>query len=106
MTAIATVNYSAPDQDGHSSVFDGMVFEQDGQPNGQPRDQLIFEAGDGEGVYLAALDLDALREYRGRETMGDAYRKPGAYRRLMSDEQGVPVFGRSDSRRGSMITGR
>ena len=28
MTAIATVNYSAPDQDGHSSVFDGMVFEQ------------------------------------------------------------------------------
>ena len=27
MTAIATVNYSAPDQDGHSSVFDGMVFE-------------------------------------------------------------------------------
>ncbi len=44
MTAIATVNYSAPDQDGHSSVFDGMVFEQNGQPNGRPRDQLVFEA--------------------------------------------------------------
>ena len=29
--------------------------------------------------------------------MGDAYRKPSAYRRLMSDEQGVPVFDRSDS---------
>ena len=43
MTAIATVNYSAPDQDGHSSVVDGMVFEQNGQPNGQPREQLIFE---------------------------------------------------------------
>ena len=104
MTAIATVNYPAPDQDGHSSLFDGMVFEQNGQPNGQPRDQLIFEAGDAEGVYLATLDLDALREYRGRETMGDAYRKPSAYRRLMSDEQGVPVFDRSDSRRGSLIT--
>ncbi|MGD0394060.1 MAG: carbon-nitrogen hydrolase family protein [Acidimicrobiales bacterium] len=100
MTAMATVNYSAPDQDGHSSVFDGMVFES----NGQPRDQLVFEAGDGEGVYLATLNLDALREYRGRETMGDAYRKPSAYRRLMSDEQGVPVFDRSDSRRGSVIT--
>ena len=104
MTAIATVNYSAPDQDGHSSVFDGMVFEQNGQPNGQPRDQLIFEAGDGEDVYLATLNLDALREYRRRETMGDAYRKPSAYRRLMSDEKYVPVFDRSDSRRGSVIT--
>jgi predicted amidohydrolase len=104
MTAIATVNYSAPDQDGHSSVCDGMVYEKNGQPNGQPRDQLIFEAGDGEGVYLATLNLDALREYRGRETMGDAYRKPSAYKRLMSDEQRVPVFDRSDSRRGSAIT--
>ena len=100
MTAIVTVNYSAPDQDGHSSVFDGMIFEQ----NGQPRDQLIFEADDGEGVYLATLNLDALREYRGRETLGDAYRKPSAYRRLMSDEQRVPVFDRSDSRRGSVST--
>ena len=105
MTAIATVNYSAPDQDGHSSVFDGMVYEQNGHPNGQPRDQLLFEAGNGEGVFMATLNLDALREYRGRETMGDAYRKPGAYRRLRSDEQGVPVFDRSDSRRGSVITG-
>ena len=104
MTAIATVNYPAPDQDGHSSVFDGMVFDQHGQPNGQPRDQLVFQAGDGEGVYLAPLDLDALREYRGRETMGDAYRKPGAYRRLMSDERGVPIFDRPDSRRGSVTT--
>ena len=103
MTAIATVNYSAPDQDGHSSVFDGMVWEQQGHPNGQPRDQLILEAGNGEGVYLATLDLDALREYRARETMGDAYRKPSAYRRLMSDEKGLPVFDRSDSRRGSVI---
>jgi 5-aminopentanamidase len=105
MTAIATVNYSAPDQDGHSSVVDGMVFEEDGQPNGQPRDQLIFEAGPGEDVYLATLNLEALREYRGREAMGDAYRKPGAYRRLMSDEHDVPVFYRPDSRRGSVITG-
>ncbi len=104
MTAIATVNYSAPDQDGHSSVFDAMVFEQHGQPNGQPRDQLVFEAGDGEAVYLASLDLEALREYRGRETMGDAYRKPGAYRRLMSGERGVPVFDRSDARRGPVVT--
>ncbi len=104
MTAIATVNYAAPDQDGHSSVFDGMVFEPDGQPNGQPRDQLVLEADGGEGVYLATLSLDALREYRRRETMGDAYRKPTAYRRLLSNEVCVPVFKRPDSRRGSVIT--
>ena len=83
-----------------------MVFEPIGQPNGQPRDQLIFEAGDGEDVYLATLDMEALRGYRGRETMEDVYRKPTAYRRLMSDEQGVPVFDRPDSRRGSVIRGR
>ncbi len=58
-----------------------MVYEQQSHPNGDPRDQLIFEAGDGDGVYLVTLNLDALREYRGRETMGDAYRKPRAYRR-------------------------
>jgi hypothetical protein len=81
-----------------------MIFEENGQPNGQPRDQLVFEAGEGEDVYIATLSLDTLREYRGRETMGDAYRKPIAYRRLMSAEQGVPVFDRSDSRRGSVIT--
>ena len=104
MTAIATVNYAAPDQDGHSSVFDGMVFEKNGQPNGQPRDQLIIEAGDGENTYLATVNLDALREYRGRETMGDAYRKPRAYRRLTSDGRVVPVFERSDSRRGAVLT--
>jgi hypothetical protein len=80
-----------------------ILFE-DHSVKDEPRDQLIFEAGDGEDVYLATLNLDALREYRGRETMGDAYRKPRAYRRLMSDEQGVPVFDRSDSRRGSVIT--
>jgi predicted amidohydrolase len=104
MTAIATVNYSAPDQDGHSSVFDGMVFEQNGQPNGRPREQLILEAGDGEDIYLANVNLAALREYRGRETMGDAYRKPRAYRHLTSDGQVVSVFVRSDSRRGAVVT--
>ena len=103
MTAIATVNYSAPDQDGHSSVFDGMIYETTGHPNGQPREQLIFEAGNAEDVYLATLNLEALREYRARETMGGAYRKPGAYRHLKSDGQGVPVFDRPDSRRGAVV---
>src|ERR1039458_5146467 len=68
MTAIATVNHSAPDQDGHSSVSDGMVFEQNGQPNDQPRDQLIFEAGDGEDVYLATLNLGRCSHARRRPT--------------------------------------
>jgi predicted amidohydrolase len=99
MTAIATVNYSAPDQDGHSTLFDGMPWTRAGHPNGQPRDQLVLQAGDNEGVYLASLDLGALREYRRRETMGDAYRKPRAYRHLRSEEQRLPIFERSDSRR-------
>jgi predicted amidohydrolase len=100
MTAIVTVNYAAPDQDGHSSVVDGMVFEE----TGEPREQLVFEADETDGVFLATLDLVALREYRARETMGDAYRKPRAYRHLKSDGQGVRVFDRSDSRRGPDVS--
>ena len=108
MTAVALCNYAAPDSmfiprvnksipyDGHSSVFDGMAFQSDGQP----RDHQLLQVGDEEGVFVARVDLDSIRAYRARETQADTYRKPAAYRRLTGSRQDVEVFSRSDSRRG------
>ena len=39
----------------------------------------IFEAPEEEGVYLAEIDLDMLRNYREHEVMGNKYRHPEKY---------------------------
>ena len=84
MLAIATCNYPAgqPDCNGHSAVFDGVAWLRD-EPG--VRDMCIFEAPGGEGVYLAEIDLDMLREYRANEVMGNKYRHPEKYGILTSN---------------------
>jgi N-carbamoylputrescine amidase len=94
MVAMAMTNYAAPDQDGHSLAVHPMAFDK----KGRPQDILVIEAGDREGVYIAEFDLDALRDYRNRETWGNAYRKPRAYAILTSEEVSEP-FIRKDARR-------
>lgn len=81
MVTIATCNYPAgqPDCNGHSTVFDGIAWLRD-EPGS--RDMCIFEASKTEGVYLAEIDIDALREYRATEVMGNAYRRPEQYELL------------------------
>ena len=36
-----------------------------------------------EGVFYADFGMDAIREYRSREMMGNTFRKVDAYRELM-----------------------
>ena len=78
MLAIATCNYPAPHPDcnGHSTLFDGVVYlpELSGS-----RDTCVFEAEEGEGVYTAELDVDMLRKYRLREVWGVRNRRPELY---------------------------
>ena len=78
MLAIATCNYPAPHPDcnGHSTLFDGVVYlpELSGS-----RDTCVFEAEEGEGVYTAELDVDMLRKYRLREVWGVKNRRPELY---------------------------
>ncbi|MBQ3865001.1 MAG: carbon-nitrogen hydrolase family protein [Clostridia bacterium] len=78
MVAIATCNYpeGQPDCNGHSTLFDGVPWlpEEPGV-----RDMCVFEAPACDGVYLADLDLDQLREHRKRDVMGDKYRHPDKY---------------------------
>lgn len=97
MVAIATCNYpeGQPDCNGHSTVFDGMAY----LPwESEARDTLILDAGAAEGISIAAIPLDTLREYRATEVHGNAYRRPEKYRLLTSREVHQP-FLRSDARR-------
>jgi len=103
MVGIAVANYAAPEHvaaggheayDGRSLACSGICFG----PDRAPLDQTLVEAGRGEEIALATFDLDALREYRARESWGDAYRRPGAYG-LLVDGPVAPVFVRADARR-------
>ena len=81
MLAVATCNYpqGQPDCNGHSTVFDGVAWLRD-EPD--VRDMCILKAPAEEGIYLAEIDMDQLRDYRRHEVMGNRYRHPGAYRIL------------------------
>lgn len=86
MLAIATCNYpiGQPDCNGHSTVFDGIAWLRD-EPG--VRDMCILNTPEEEGVYVADIDLNLLREYRANEVMGNKYRQPKTYRLLASDNK-------------------
>ena len=78
MVAIATCNYpeNVPDCNGRSSLFDGVAYLPDSPDS---RDMCILEADGKEGIYVADIDIDMLRDYRHREVHGNAYRHPAKY---------------------------
>jgi predicted amidohydrolase len=94
MVGVAMANYAAPQNNGHSCAFDPEVYM---QIDGAARDPLVIEAGESEGIYLAAFDLDRLRAYRAREVWGNAYRKPRRYTLLNALDVHKP-FTRDDAR--------
>ena len=83
MFAIATCNYPVPHPDcnGHSTLFDGVVYIP-GMPGS--RDTCVFEAGEEAGIYIAELDVDLLRDYRKREVWGMKNRRPELYGSICS----------------------
>ena len=82
--AIATCNYpkGQPDCNGHSTLFDGVAWLRD-EPG--VRDMCTLEAPEEEGIYLAEIDMDMLRDYRKHEVMGEKYRHPDKYRIIAND---------------------
>ena len=96
MLAIATCNYpeTVPDCNGGSSVFDGVAYlpELD-----HSRDTCILQADGKEGIYIAELHLEQLRNYREKEAQGNAYRHPQKYQ-LLIDTQIYKPFIRDDYR--------
>lgn len=96
MVGIVTVNYpkGQPDCNGHSSAFDGIAYSDD-EPGS--RDTLIIEAGQREGIYMADLPVDAIRDYRSREVHGNAYRRPEKYG-VLTEKRIEKPFIRADRR--------
>ncbi len=88
MIGIALTNYAAPQENGNSVAYDGIAYEE----LAGPRDMLIVETGEQEGVVLAEFDLDALRAYRKSEVWGNAFRKPQHYGLLTSAAVTQPFF--------------
>ena len=78
MLAVATCNYPKghPDCNGHSTLFDGVPWLPD-EPG--VRDMCVLEAPEEEGIYIAELDLDQLRNHRRDDVMGDKYSRPNVY---------------------------
>jgi predicted amidohydrolase len=87
MVAVALANYAAPDANGHSAAFDPIAFNEKGS-----RDTLVVEAGENEGIYLAPFDMRAIREYRERESWGNAFRKPHRYDLLIEKKVEEPFM--------------
>jgi predicted amidohydrolase len=92
MVGVAMTNYAGSDPNGHSAAYDPMAFV-----DGKSRDMLVTVAGEEEGMYLAPFDLDRIREYRRRESSGNAFRRPHRYGLLTSCEVEEP-FVRVDPR--------
>lgn len=97
MLGIATCNYPVGkvDCNGHSTAFDGIAYPLDGSG---PRDTMILDAGEEEGIFLVEFDLDAIREYRSVEVHGNTYRHPQKYK-LLTEENINEPFIRLDYRK-------
>ena len=97
MLAVATCNYpeNVPDCNGGSTVFDGVAYLPD---EAGSRDMCILEADNSEGIYIAELDLEQLRDYRKSEVHGNAYRHPQKYG-ILTDAKVDEPFIREDYRR-------
>lgn len=97
MVGIATVNYpkGLPDCNGHSTAFDGIAYK---PTENASRDTLIIEADESEGIFMAEFPLEEIRDYRGREVHGNAYRHPQKYKLLISERIETP-FIRKDYRK-------
>ncbi|HZP57559.1 MAG TPA: carbon-nitrogen hydrolase family protein [Dehalococcoidia bacterium] len=98
MTGIVVANYPGQPCLGRSVAYDAVAFSSVNGDDGEPIETLIVEAGEAEQVVLARFDLERLREYRGREAWGDAYRKPRTYGPIVARDA-VPPFVRDDARR-------
>ena len=91
MLAVVTCNYpdSVPDCNGHSSAFDGVAY----LPHlDSSRDTCVLETNGEEGIYLAELDLNMIRDYRRREVHGNAFRRVDKYSLLLDPSISEPFI--------------
>ena len=92
MLGIVTVNYA--NHGGKSSAYSPIVRN----INKQELESELLIMDDKEGIKIVQFNMSEIREYRSKEALGDAYRKPNAYKSLIENNVQEP-FIREDSRR-------
>ena len=99
MVGVALANYAKGSCNGHSMAFDVVSFREVlKDKEWVSRNTLIVEAGEEEGIFMACFNIEELREYREKQSWGNAYRKPKVYSLLTSEEVSEP-FKRENARR-------
>jgi len=88
-TALAMTNYPAPYLNGRSMVVSPIAYAAGAE--GEALETVVAEAGAGEEMTLATLDIDAIRAYRKNAVWGAAFRRPELYAAL-TDPDAVPPF--------------
>ena len=92
MVGIVTVNYA--NHGGKSSAYSPIVRN----INKNDLDSELLVMNNKEDIKIVSFNMSEIREYRNREPLGDAYRKPYAYKKLIEDTVQNP-FIRKDARR-------
>ena len=88
MVAIAMANPNG-DNAGCSCAFSPICWDR----NGKCVDNTVLLADDkSEGILYAEFDMEAIREYRNREMLGNTFRKVEAYSQLLSKEIKKPFI--------------
>jgi len=94
MVGIAMANYPKENW-GRSVAYSPIVFDE----NGRDIENTIVEADEEEGVLIAEFNLDEIRNYRKIECWGNTFRKPSAYKDLISLEVKEPFIRKRDRRK-------
>lgn len=92
MVGIVTINYA--NHGGKSSAYSPIVRN----INKHELDSEMLVMNDKENINTVQFNMSEIREYRNRETLGDAYRKPYVYKQLIENNVKEP-FIREDARR-------
>ncbi|MDE5937491.1 MAG: carbon-nitrogen hydrolase family protein [Lachnospiraceae bacterium] len=88
MTGIAMANPNGENA-GNSCAFSPICWDK----NGRCVDNILLMADDlTEGLYFAEFDMNAIRNYRAHEMMGNTYRKIKAYDALLSGKIEYPFI--------------
>ena len=88
MVAVAMANPNG-DSAGCSCAYSSICWDR----NGKCVDNTVLLADDKtEGIFYAEFDMEAIREYRNREMLGNTFRKVEAYSQLLSKEIKKPFI--------------
>lgn len=88
MVAVAMANPNGENA-GRSCAYSPICWDRDGKCV----DNTVLLADETtEGIFYAEFDMEAIREYRNREMVGNTFRKVDAYRELLSKEVKEPFI--------------